>query len=191
MNKSGRENFKRYKKVIQFISKIMNIFSKKAQIKFFNKLNRGESKFKLVLRYAILKNVCKACGDNIYVGEYVTIKNMENLSLGNNISINKNCYLDALGEITIGNDVSIANGVKIISFNHGYDDSSVPIKYNELKLGKIEISSDVWIGTNCVILANVKIGERVILGAGSVATKNLESYHIYGGIPSKIIKKIN
>ena len=191
MNKSGRKNFKRYKKVIQIISKIMNIFSKKAQIKIFNKLNRGESKFKLVLRYAILKNVCKVCGDNIYVGEYVTIKNMENLSLGSNISINKNCYLDALGEIVVGNDVSIANGVKIISFNHSYDDSSVPIKYNELKLGKIEISSDVWIGTNCIILANVKIGERVILGAGSVATKNLEGHHIYGGIPSKVIKKIN
>lgn len=191
MNNSGRENFKKYKKIIYLITKILDIFSKNYQVRIFNKINKGESKFKLVLRYAILKNVCSKCGDNIFVGEYVTIKNMHQLSLGDNVSIHKNCYIDALGEIVIGNDVSIATDSKLISFNHGYEDEKVPIKYNELKLGKIEISNDVWLGANSIILANVKIASRVIVAAGSVVTKNLDGNSIYGGIPSTIIKKIN
>ena len=190
MKTSGREYFTRYKKIIFFVSKIIGIFSEKTQKNFFDRINKGESKLKLVLRYAIIKNICKSCGDNVFIGEYVTIKNMENLSLGNNVSIHKNCYIDALGSITIGNDVSIANDSKLISFNHGYDDVNIPIKYNKLKLGKIDISSDVWIGTNCVILANVRIEKRVIVAAGSVVTKDLKGKHIYGGVPSKIIKVI-
>ena len=163
MKKTGRDSFKKYKKIIILVTRILNLLSKKIQKKLFNKLNRGESKLKLVLRYAILKNVCKSCGDNIFVGEYVTIKNMERLTLGDNVSIHKNCYIDALGEVNIGSDVSIANDAKIISFNHGYDISNIPIKYNELKLGKIKISSDVWIGTSCIVLANVNISKRVII----------------------------
>ena len=190
MNNTGREKFKRYKKIIRIVTKFVGFFSINTQKRLFNKLSKGESKLKLVLRYAILKNVCKECGDNIFVGEYVTIKNMEKLSLGSNVSIHKYCYIDAIGEIIIGNDVSIANDSKLISFNHGYDNPNIPIKYNELKLGKIEICSDVWIGTSCVVLASVKIGKRVILAAGSVVTKDLNGNHIYGGIPSKIIKKI-
>ena len=191
MNESGRNQFKRYKKIINLISKVIGCLSKKKQIKLFNKISKGESKFKLVLRYVILKNVCKKCGDNIFVGEFVTIKNMENLSLGDNVSIHKYCYIDALGEIEIGNDVSIATDTKFFSFNHGYDDEKTPIKYNPLKKGKITISSDVWIGANCVILANVNIERRVIVAAGSVVTKELKENNIYGGVPAKVIKKIN
>lgn len=189
-NNNGRSMFKKYKKIILIFSKLLNIFSKKVQIKLFNKLDRGEGKLKLVFRYAILKNVCKNCGDNIFIGEYVKIKDIENLSLGNNVSIHCGSYLYAKGEISIGDNVSISSGCKIISFNHSYNNAEVPIKYDDLILNKIDISDDVWIGVNSVILSGVSIENRVIVGAGSVVSKKLLSGFIYAGVPAKKIKKI-
>lgn len=187
---SGREKFRKYKKIINFSSFILRIFTKKKQEKLFNKFNRGEGKFKLFFRYCILKNLCKLCGDNVFIGEYVTIKHFENLSLGDNVSIHKFSYIDATGEVIIKNDVSIATSCKLFSFNHGYEDSSKPIKYNDLVVGKIVIENDVWIGADSIILKDVTINSRVVIGAKSVVNKSVESKSIYAGIPAKLIKKI-
>ena len=187
---SGRDKFKKNKKIIILFCKVLNVFSKKFQYKLYSKFNHGESKFKILFRYCILKNICKKIGDNVYIGSDVTIKNYENLSIGENVSIHKNSYLDALGEIVIGDNVSIATDSKIISFNHTWNDVSIPIKYNELSLQKIEISDDVWIGAGAIVLAGNKIGNRVVVGALSVVTKNLESNSVYAGNPARLLKKI-
>lgn len=187
---SGREKFKKNKKIIYFISKMMNILSRKRQIKMFEKYNRGESKFKLVIRYCLLKNLCKNCGDNVFVGEYVTIKHFENLSIGKNVSIHKYSYIDATGSVIIGDDVSIATGCKFFSFNHTYDNANKPIKYNDLDIGEIVVGDDVWISADSIILKDVRIGKRVVVGAKSVVTKNLESNGVYVGSPAKLLRRI-
>jgi len=51
------------------------------------------------------------------------------------------------------------------------------------------IGNDVWIGAKSIILNGVKIGNGVIIAAGSVVTKDIPSYTIVGGVPAKIIKK--
>ena len=188
---SGRDKFKKNKKLILFFFKLLNIFSKKFQYRLYNKFMSGESNFKILLRYCLLKNICKHVGNNVYIGSGVTIKNYENLSIGDNVSIHKNSYIDALGEIIIGNNVSIATDTKIISFNHTWDDLSKPIKYNKLLSKKISIDDDVWIGAGTVLLAGSKIEKRVVVGALSVVTKCLESNGVYVGIPAHLIKKID
>ncbi len=188
---SGRDKFKKNKKLILFFCKLLSIFSKKFQYRLYNKFSNGESNFKILLRYCLLKNICKQIGNNVYIGSGVTIKNYKNLSIGDNVSIHKNSYIDALGEIVIGNNVSIATDTKIISFNHTWDDLSKPIKYNKLLPKKILIDDDVWIGAGAVILAGIKIEKRVVVGALSVVTKCLESDGVYVGIPAHLIKKID
>ncbi|MNG87792.1 Galactoside O-acetyltransferase [compost metagenome] len=142
------------------------------------------------LRFIFLKSALKSVGKNVYVGRYVIIKNFKNLKIGDNVSLHEFCYIDALGEISIGDNVSIAHRSSIISFDHGYDDNNIPIKYNPLCAGKITISNDVWIGAGVTILKDVLINERVIVAAGAVVLNDLVSNHIYGGVPARKLKGI-
>ncbi len=52
------------------------------------------------------------------------------------------------------------------------------------------IEDNVFIGANCIILKGVKIGDRSIIGAGSVVTKNVPSDQIWAGNPAKFIREI-
>lgn len=65
------------------------------------------------------------------------------------------------------------------------------INYKKILLNKNEIfiGDDSWIGTNVVIVGNVKIGKHVVIGANAVVTKDIEEYSVAVGNPAKIIKK--
>lgn len=52
----------------------------------------------------------------------------------------------------------------------------------------VSIGSDVWIGRDVTIMAGVKIGHGAVIGCGSVVTKDVEPYHIVGGVPAKKIR---
>ena len=51
------------------------------------------------------------------------------------------------------------------------------------------IESDVWIGSNVIVKAGVKISSGAVIGAGSIVTKDVPPYEIWGGVPAKLIKK--
>ncbi|PSR52062.1 acetyltransferase [Adhaeribacter arboris] len=55
--------------------------------------------------------------------------------------------------------------------------------------GSVEIGHDVWIGSNAVILDDIKIGHGAIIAAGSIVSRDVEPYTIVGGVPAKFIKK--
>lgn len=55
--------------------------------------------------------------------------------------------------------------------------------------GDIVIGNDVWIGYEAVILSGVTIGDGAIIGARAVVTKDVPSYTVVGGVPSKPIRK--
>ncbi|MCZ2083871.1 MAG: sugar O-acetyltransferase, partial [Flavobacteriales bacterium] len=57
--------------------------------------------------------------------------------------------------------------------------------------GKIHIKKNAWIGANVTILQGVTIGENSVVAAGAVVSKDVPDNTIVGGIPAKILKKIN
>lgn len=142
----------------------------------------------IVLRYAVLRKCAARCGDNVYVGRFVVIKNMGRLALGNNVSIHDTCYLDALGEIRIGSNVSIAHQTSIVSFNHTWDDPTTPIKYNPLVELPIVIEDDVWIGCGVRLLAGAHLGSRSIAAAGCVVNRPFGPGEMVGGVPARVIR---
>lgn len=141
------------------------------------------------LRYIILNSKANI-GKNIYIGTNVIFKNWKNFKCGDNLSIHDLCYIDAYGGITIGNDVSVAHNCSLVSFNHTYQSPEIPIKYNEITSVGIIISNDVWVGCGVRLLDGTNIGNRVIVAAGAVLGREVNSNTMVGGVPAKVIKQI-
>ena len=146
--------------------------------------------FGLYWRYISFKSISPKSGESIYIAKNIYMKNIEYIILGSNVSIHEMCYLDGYGGIEIGDNVSIAHSTSFISFDHTYDDTTIPIKYNPSIRKRIILYNDIWIGAGVKILGGNTINKRSIIAAGSVVTKDIEEYSIYAGVPAKKIKNI-
>lgn len=190
MSETGREKFKRNKRILNVLVKLFTFLPKSFLLFIWNCTANHSQILFVGLRYIILKARIKSCGDNVKIGTNVQILGWDKLTIGSNVSIHSNCYIDANGEIYIGDNVSIAHNSTILSTNHDWSDLNIPIKYNPVTVEKVQIADDVWIGCGCRILSGVNIGHRSIVAAGAVVNKNVNSSVIVGGVPAKIIKEI-
>lgn len=184
----GREQFKKYKFLINILVKIITVFPKCMRVKMFEIFRMTKGKKGIVIRYIFLKSLAKKCGDNVSIHPNVYIFSAEKLILGDNISIHPMCYIDGSGGMQIESNVSIAHGVSILSSSHNYQNIDVPIKDQGIVLKPTIIKENVWIGAKATILFGVVINTGCIVGANSVVTKDLKENTISGGIPAKLLK---
>lgn len=95
-------------------------------------------------------------------------------------------------KITIGNNASIGGACRIFDTDHHSLDPFErrdPVLNGNCKTAPVIIGDDVFIGTNSLILKGVTIGNRSVIGAGSVVTKDIPADEIWGGNPAKFIRK--
>jgi len=107
--------------------------------------------------------------------------------IGKNVFINFDCVFLDLGGITIEDNVLIAPKVSLLTEGHPIE----PKNRHSLIPKPIHIKKNAWIGAGATILQGVTIGENSIVAAGSVVSQNVPDNTIVGGVPAKIIKKIN
>ena len=105
---------------------------------------------------------------------------------GERVFINMGCKFQDQGGITIDEGALIGHNVVLATINHDLD----PAKRQSMSYAPIHIGKNVWIGANATVLAGVTIGDGAVVAAGAVVTKDVEPNAIVGGIPAKIIKKI-
>lgn len=111
----------------------------------------------------------------------------KNIHLGKNVFINSGCKFQDQGGIYIGDDALIGHNVVLATLNHEED----PKKRGNLCPAPIRIGNKVWIGSNATILPGVSIGDGAIIAAGAVVTKDVSEKTVVGGVPAKILKKID
>lgn len=91
-----------------------------------------------------------------------------------------------MGEISIGDGTLIGHNVVLATLNHEID-----IKRRQHTCpGPIVIGRNVWSGANVTVTPGVTIGDGAIVGAGAVVTKDVLPMTVVGGVPAKIIRKI-
>ena len=68
---------------------------------------------------------------------------------------------------------------------HGVDDRAEPGKSDAIIIG-----DNAWLATRSMVLKGVKIGEGATVAAGAVVTKDVAPYTLVGGVPAKLIRKL-
>lgn len=117
------------------------------------------------------------------------ITNPHQVFLGDNCVINEYSIIQSSGgaKVFIGDKVTISYGSRIIT--GGLKFPLDEFRTHEYKY--VTIQNGVWLGANAVILPGVTIGENSIIAAGSVITKDVPAFSVFGGVPGKLIKKVN
>jgi acetyltransferase-like isoleucine patch superfamily enzyme len=122
---------------------------------------------------------CKV-GDNTFVGPFVEIQ--KDVSIGARCKIQSHSFICEL--VIIGNDCFIGHGVMFI--NDTFVEGG-PARGNKDLWKHTNIGNNVSIGSNATILP-VTICDNVLIGAGSVVTKNIIEAGVYAGNPAKKLK---
>lgn len=111
------------------------------------------------------------------------------IKIGDNCSINSFCHISGNGGVEIGNNVLIATQCVLISANHNFENTGIPISEQRETREKIKIEDDVWLGAGVKVLAGVTIGRGSVIGAGAVVTKDIPPFSIAVGVPAKVVRK--
>jgi putative colanic acid biosynthesis acetyltransferase WcaF len=101
--------------------------------------------------------------------------------MGRNSCLGDGVIVYSLGKILIGDRVSISQYAHLCAGTHDYNDKDMPL----LRL-PITIENDVWLAAGSFVGPNVTVGEGAILGARSVAMRDLDPWTIYNGNPAVI-----
>jgi len=111
------------------------------------------------------------------------------------VKIGENCRL--IGENSFGSEpylVSLGDHVSVTTSKFITHDGGVWVfrdKHPEIDVIKpIKVGKNVFIGSDCIILPGVTIGDNVIVGARSVVSRKLQSNGVYAGVPARFIKSI-
>ena len=103
--------------------------------------------------------------------------------------------------VTIGSNTLIAGGTHIYDTNfHSLDPAIRIIRGNDDQVhtkfelyqhsSPVSIGNQCWIGSRCIILKGVTIGDEAVIGAGSVVTKDVPPRQVWAGNPAKLIKEL-
>ncbi|MHA6246951.1 sugar O-acetyltransferase [Pontibacter sp. CAU 1760] len=112
-----------------------------------------------------------------------------NMVLGEKVFFNFNCVVLDVMRVTIGSRTLFGPNVQIYTATH-------PLNHIERASGleyakPITIGEDVWVGGSAVICPGVTIGDRAVIGAGSVVTKDIPAGVFAAGNPCRVIRTLD
>ena len=128
-------------------------------------------------------------GNNTSIGAHsiISISNQGSLSIGDNCRIGNFSNLICHNNIVIGDRTILGPSVMIFDHNHIWSIDN-GVLHNSYDVGEVVIGVDTWIGAGSIILNNVHIGDKCIIGAGSVVNKDIPDRCVAVGNPCKPIK---
>jgi acetyltransferase-like isoleucine patch superfamily enzyme len=137
-----------------------------------------------ISQLASVQNERLELGPHSYVaaGAYLT----GSLRAGRDCTINP--YTVVRGTIELGDAVRIGAHSSLLGFNHTMTDPDIEIFRQPITSRGIRIGNDVWIGSHVVVLDGVTVGDRAVLAAGAVVTKDVPPGAVVGGNPARALR---
>ena len=134
------------------------------------------------MRAMLARHIFKHCGKNVKIFHNVEFSFGYNLTVEDNCVIHKYVLLDDRGEIILHEGSSISDYANVYSHSHDLNDGMIVDNH------KTEIGPRARVTYHATVLSGVKVGEHGVVGSVGVASKEVQPYHIVGGIPAKPIK---
>lgn len=145
------------------------------------RINFGSRKFRQFCAHLILDD----CGKWVNIDKWTTFAT--DLKLGEGSGLGKNCSIPS--GVTIGDCCMIGVDVIMFTNEHRHDRLDIPMgMQGRTEFKPIVIDNDVWIGSRSIILKGIHIGNGAIVAAGSVVTKDIPPYEIWGGNPARFLR---
>jgi len=123
-------------------------------------------------------------GKHVEIKPCVNIKYPWHLTIGNEVWIGENVWIDCLVPVIIGNNVCLSQGSMILTGSHNYKKTTF-----DLITDNVVLEDGVWIGAGAIVNLGITAASHAVLSSGSVATTNLEPYSIYQGNPAKKVRE--
>lgn len=141
-------------------------------------------------RNQLLKQMFAEIGENCYIEPpFHANFGGKHVHFGKNVYANFNLTMVDDGHIYVGDYTMFAPGVIVATAGHPIlpELRETVYQYNM----PVHIGKNCWIGAGAIILPGVTIGDQVVVGAGSVVTKDLPSNVVAVGNPCRVIREIN
>ena len=152
------------------------------------------------IRWPIHGNVLEAFADGrleigrdsvLEPGVWLTAPAPARLRIGRGTFLNLGVMVAALELVEIGDHCMFANGCFVTDADHRFDDPDKPVPWQGFQTkGPTRIGDNVWCGANVVVTSGVTIGERCVIGANSVVTRDLPPHTIAAGSPAQVLREI-
>lgn len=141
-------------------------------------------------RNQLLKQMFAEIGENCYIEPpFHANFGGKHVHFGKNIYANFNLTMVDDGHIYVGDYTMFAPSVIVATAGHPIlpELRETVYQYNM----PVHIGKNCWIGAGAIILPGVTIGDQVVVGAGSVVTKDLPSNVVAVGNPCRVVREIN
>jgi len=139
----------------------------------------------------------------IHIGDRVTIRpgvrmeavlvdpnNPPEIHIGNDVNIEQDVHIVAIGKIRIHDNVSITARSSLLCGTHPFFDVHSKVKIGDRVGGVdsfLEIGEGSFLGIGSIVQLNVKIGRHVVVGSNSVVKRNVEDYCVVDGNPATVV----
>jgi len=111
-----------------------------------------------------------------------------NLRIGRGTFVNQLCYFEAVGTLIVGESCQIGMGAMLLTTTHPFEANG---SFSRLPVGAVTtVGNRCWIGAGAIVLPGVTIGDDVVVGAGSVVTKDCEPAGVYIGAPARRVRDL-
>lgn len=170
---------------------------------FWDEADERARQRQLDLRRDLAEHRGYEIGERCFLSELASVQNEElhfgpggyvaagaylsgSLRAGRDCTINP--YAVVRGNIRLGDAVRIGAHTSILAFNHTTDDPDTEVFRQPLRSLGITIGDDVWIGSHVVVLDGVTVGDRSVIAAGAVVTKDVPAGAVVGGNPARVLR---
>jgi maltose O-acetyltransferase len=138
-------------------------------------------------RRAILRELFGTGGDSVWMQPPFFCDYGANIHLGERVFFNFNCVVLDVCRVTIGDFTLFGPAVQILTPMHPMN---AKLRRKQEYGKPITIGSDVWVGGAAIICPGVTIGSRVVIGAGSIVTRDIPDDVFAAGNPCRVIRPI-
>jgi acetyltransferase-like isoleucine patch superfamily enzyme len=105
------------------------------------------------------------------------------------VSMQQRCHITAADTLIIGKGTIALFDVMITNIDHEYEDLTMPVANQPLRVKKTQIGENCFIGSGAKIQAGTILGRHCVVGTNAVVRGHFPDYSVIVGVPAKIVKR--